>query len=148
MPLCTPLNSQGFTQILPSLRREPHFQNSPSALMTGRLRQVGFRAAGAAALIPSFAQEGSGSSDCSFKVVQRGMPHPLGQIPDAQQPPLRHSQKVVKRTVPLTPHKCGRSRCKRSNLFLHFFYCHNLNPATKTPPVQNAERAKTSFFLE
>ena len=62
MSLRTTLNSQGFTQILPSLRREPQFQNSPPALMTGRLRQMGFRAAGAAALIPSFAQEGSGSS--------------------------------------------------------------------------------------
>ena len=40
--------------------------------MTGRLEQRGFRAAGAAALIPSFAREGSGSSDRSFKAIYPG----------------------------------------------------------------------------
>ena len=103
MPLRTTLNSQGFTQILPSLRREPQFQNSPSALMTGRLGQVGFRAAGAAALIPSFAQEGSGSS---LLLIQSS---PEGHDAAAQAC-SRHGrtvlmtslcrQKVVSRTVP------------------------------------------------
>ena len=40
--------------------------------MTGRLKHVGFRAAGAAALIPSFAREGSGSSGRSFKAIYKG----------------------------------------------------------------------------
>ena len=40
--------------------------------MTGRLEQRGIRAAGAAALIPSFAREGSGSSDRSFKAIFPG----------------------------------------------------------------------------
>ena len=58
--------------------------NSTSALMTGRLRQVGFRAAGAAALIPSSAQKRSGSSSRSFKAIfKRGMPRTLRMIPDA-----------------------------------------------------------------
>ena len=43
-----------------------------SALMTGHLKQRGFRAAGAAALIPSFAREGSGSSSRSFKAIYPG----------------------------------------------------------------------------
>ena len=46
--------------------------NSTSALMTGRLKQKGFQAAGAAAFIPSFAQGGSGSSGRSFRVNQPG----------------------------------------------------------------------------
>ena len=56
--------------------------NSTSALMTGRLRHVGFRAAGAAALIPSSAQKRSGSSSRSFKAIfKRGMLHTLRIIP-------------------------------------------------------------------
>ena len=59
--------------------------NSTSAPMTGRLRQVGFRAAGAAALIPSSAQKRSGSSSRSFKAIfKRGMLHTLRMIPDAE----------------------------------------------------------------
>ena len=46
--------------------------NSTSALVTGRLRQVGFRAAGAAALIPSSAKKRSGSSSRSFKAIFKG----------------------------------------------------------------------------
>ena len=72
MPL---LNCIEFTVIHadPSLAAKgTAFPNSPSALMTGRLKHVGFRAAGAAALIPSFAQEGSGSSGRSFKVADPG----------------------------------------------------------------------------
>ena len=57
----------------PSLASEgTAFPNSTSALMTGRLKQVGSRAAGAAALIPSYAREGSGSSGRSFKVADPG----------------------------------------------------------------------------
>ena len=51
--------------------------------MTGRLRQVGFRAAGAAALIPSFAREGSGSSSRLFKAVQKGHVVQAQVIPEA-----------------------------------------------------------------
>ena len=51
--------------------------NSTSALMTGRLRHVGFRAAGTAALIPSSAQEGSGSSSFSFKALYSGHAAPV-----------------------------------------------------------------------
>ena len=59
--------------------------NSTSALMTGRLRQVGFRAAGAAALIPSSAKKRSGSSIRSFKAIfKRGIPRTLRMIPDAE----------------------------------------------------------------
>ena len=58
--------------------------NSTSALETCRLRQVGFRAAGAAALIPSSAKKRSGSSIRSFKAIfKRGMPRTLRMIPDA-----------------------------------------------------------------
>ena len=60
------------TDPFPSLRREPPLQNSPSALMTGRLRQVCFQAARIAAFIPSFATEGSGSSSRSFKAINKG----------------------------------------------------------------------------
>ena len=72
MPL---LNCVEFTGIHadPSLATEgTAFPNSTSALMTGRLKHVGFRAAGAAALIPSFAREGSGSSGRSFKGIYLG----------------------------------------------------------------------------
>ena len=56
--------------------------NSTPALMTGRLRQVGSRAAGAAALIPSSARKRSGSSSRSFKAIfKRGMLHKLRIIP-------------------------------------------------------------------
>ncbi len=51
------LNSRGFTQILPFVSEGTAFPNSTAAPMTGRLKQVGFRAAGAAALIPSSAPE-------------------------------------------------------------------------------------------
>ena len=49
------LNSRGFTQILPFASEGTAFPNSASAPMTRRLKHVGFRAAGAAALIPSYA---------------------------------------------------------------------------------------------
>ena len=59
--------------------------NSPSALMNGRLRHAGFRAAGAAALIPSSAQKRSGSSSRSFKAIfKRGMPRNARFDPDAE----------------------------------------------------------------
>ena len=51
--------------------------------MTGRLRQVGFRAAGAAALIPSYAQKGSGSSSRSFKATLKGHAATAQADPDA-----------------------------------------------------------------
>ena len=82
-PFNVTLNSRGFTQIPPSLRREPPLQNSPSALETCRLRQVGFRAAGAAALIPSCAPSGSGSSSRSFKATLKGHAATAQADPDA-----------------------------------------------------------------
>ena len=82
-PFIVTLSSRGFTQIFSSLRREPPLQNSPSALMTGRLRQVGFRAAGAAALIPSCAPSGSGSSSRSFKATLKGHAATAQADPDA-----------------------------------------------------------------
>ena len=82
-PFIVTLNPRGFTQIPPSLRREPPLQNSPSALMTGRLRQVGFRAAGAAALIPSCAPSGSGSSSRLFKATLKGHAATAQVDPDA-----------------------------------------------------------------
>ena len=57
--------------------------NSTSALMTGRLRQVGFRAAGAAALIPSSARKRSGSSSRSFKATLKGHAATAQVDPDA-----------------------------------------------------------------
>ena len=76
------LNSRGFTLILPIATEGTAFPNSPSALMTGRLRQMGFRAAGAAALIPSFTQEGSGSSSRSFKAIHTRHAARAQVIPD------------------------------------------------------------------
>ena len=76
-------NSRGFTLILPLAAEGTAFPNSPSAPMTGRLRQVGFQAAGAAALIPSFAREGSGSSSRLFKAVQKGHVVQAQVIPEA-----------------------------------------------------------------
>ena len=71
--------------------------NSTSALMTGRLRHMGFRAAGAAALIPSSAQKRSGSSSCSFKaILKRGMLHTLRLIPDAGYTDPFHIQRTQK----------------------------------------------------
>ena len=133
IPLWVTLNSRGFTQILPSLRREPHFQNSPSAPMTGRLRQVGFRAAGAAALLPSFAREGSGSSGRSFKVPQRGMPHSHRLVPDAGcSIPLF----VVKRSVPLTPpwlrpKSCQKNRPLDTSAILKDFFQYDCCPGVQ-----------------
>ena len=54
-PFKITLNSRGFTQILHFASEGTALLNSLSALMTGQLKQIGFRDAGAASLIPSFA---------------------------------------------------------------------------------------------
>ena len=52
--------------------------------MNGRLRQVCFQAARIAAFIPSSVQEGSGSSNRSFKAINKGRVTPAQAVPYAE----------------------------------------------------------------
>ena len=72
MPLYRYVEFAGIHSDLFFASEETAFPNSTSALMTGRLRHVGFRAAGSAALISSSAQKRSGSSSRSFKATLKG----------------------------------------------------------------------------
>ena len=78
--------------------------NSTSALMTGRLRQAGFRAAGAAALIPSSTREGSGSSIRSFRAVH--------------QRPAARAQRILKAWVFRVLRGCTLHECWKNLIVL------------------------------
>ena len=98
--------------------------NSTSALMTGRLRHVGFRAAGAAALIPSCAQKRSGSSSRSFKATLKG------HAATAQADPDAHAQ-----THFISGQR--KNRAPKSPVFaVKFSYATNQNPTGRLYPVQ------------
>ena len=69
----------------PSLRCGGNRNPELAARSDDRAAQTtGFRAAGAAALIPSFAREESGSSSRSFKAIYPGLPHPRRLVPAAE----------------------------------------------------------------
>ena len=66
----------------PSLRCEGNRNPELAACSDDQAAQTtGFRAAGAAALIPFFAREGSGSSNHSFKAIYPGLVAPGQVIP-------------------------------------------------------------------